>query len=247
MEDKELIFGRNPVLEYLRGAEPGASYVLHVSDRAHGKIIDIITGEARAKKIPVRREEKIFFARLGPSSHHQGVALKVPPATRERATGMEPLLERTRDRKGVLVLLDHLTDPQNIGSIIRTAEALGCEGIVMPRAHAAGITPTVIKASAGATAHIEILTVSNVVMFIEAAKAAGFWTVGTSDRGTEPPARLRGYRPAVVVIGSEGEGMRHLTEESCDMVVRIPLRGSVSSLNASVAAGIILHELLRED
>jgi len=117
----------------------------------------------------------------------------------------------------------------------------------MPRAHAAGITPAVVKASAGATAHIEILTVSNVVMFIEAAKEAGFWIVGTSDRGTEPPSRLRGYRPAVVVIGSEGEGMRHLTGESCDLVVRIPLRGSVSSLNASVAAGIVLHELLRED
>lgn len=247
MEDKELIFGRNPVLEYLRGAEPGAPYLLFISDSAHGKIIDTITGEAKAKKIPVRREEKDFFSRLGPSSHHQGVALKVPQAARGHVTGMEHLLERARERKGVLVLLDHLTDPQNIGSIIRTAEALGCAGIVMPRAHAAGITPAVVKASAGATAHIEILTVSNVVMFIEAAKAAGFWTVGTSDRGTEPPSRLRGYRPAVVVIGSEGEGMRHLTGESCDLVVRIPLRGSVSSLNASVAAGIVLHELLRED
>jgi 23S rRNA (guanosine2251-2'-O)-methyltransferase len=247
VEDKELIFGRNPVLEYLRGAEPGTPYVLYISDSAHGKIIETIASEAKAKKIPVHREEKDFFSRLGPSSHHQGVALKVPPAAREHATGMEHLLERARDRKGVLVLLDHLTDPQNIGSIIRTAEALGCAGIVMPRAHAAGITPVVVKASAGATAHIEILTVSNVVMFIEAAKAAGFWIVGTSDRGTEQPARLRGYRPSVVVIGSEGGGMKHLTEESCDLVVRIPLRGSVSSLNASVAAGIVLHELLRED
>jgi 23S rRNA (guanosine2251-2'-O)-methyltransferase len=247
VEDKELIFGRNPVMEYLRGAEPGAPYELYVSDSAHGKIIDAIAGEARTKKIPVRRVDKDFFARLGSSAHHQGVALKVPPAVREHAAGMEPLLERVRGRKGVLVLLDHLTDPQNIGSIIRTAEALGCDGIVMPRAHAAGITPAVVKASAGATAHIEILTVSNVVMFIEAAKTAGYWVVGTSDRGTAPPSRLRGYRPAVVVIGSEGEGMRHLTEESCDLIVRIPLRGSVSSLNASVAAGIILHELLRED
>lgn len=247
MEDKGLIFGRNPVLEYLRGAAPGEPYELYISDGAHGKIIDTIAGEARARKIPVRLQDKDFFARLGPSSRHQGVALKVPPAAREHAAGMEPLLERARGAKGVLVLLDHLTDPQNIGSIIRTAEALGCAGIVMPRAHAAGITPAVVKASAGATAHIEILTVSNVAMFIEAAKAAGLWIVGTSDRGTEPPARLRGYRPAVVVIGSEGEGMRHLTGESCDLVVRIPLRGSVSSLNASVAAGIVLHELLRED
>jgi 23S rRNA (guanosine2251-2'-O)-methyltransferase len=247
VEDKELIFGRNPVLEYLRTAEQGSPYELYISDGAHGKIIDMIAGEARAKKIPMRYQDKEFFSRLGASSHHQGVALKIPPSVREHAAGMEPLLERTRNRKGVLVLLDHLTDPQNVGSIIRTAEALGCGGIVMPRAHAAGITPVVVKASAGATAHIEILTVSNVAMFIEAAKVAGFWIVGTSDRGTEPPAKLRGYRPAVVVIGSEGEGMKHLTEEACDLVVRIPLRGSVSSLNASVAAGIILHELLRED
>jgi 23S rRNA (guanosine2251-2'-O)-methyltransferase len=247
VEGKELIFGRNPVLEYLRGAEKGSPYELYISDGAHGKIIDIIAGEAKARKIPVRYEDREFFARIGPSSHHQGVALKVPQAARERAVGMEPLLERERDRKGVLVVLDHLTDPQNVGSIIRTAEALGCGGIVMPRAHAVGVTPVVVKASAGATAHIDILAVSNVAMFIEAAKAAGFWIVGTSDKGTEPPARLRGYRPAVVVIGSEGEGMRHLTEESCDLVVRIPLRGSVSSLNASVAAGIVLHEILRED
>jgi 23S rRNA (guanosine2251-2'-O)-methyltransferase len=247
VEDKELIFGRNPVLEYLRTAEQGSPYELFISDSAHGKIIDMIAGEARAKKIPVRYQDKEFFSRLGSSSHHQGVALKIPPAVREHAAGMEPLLSKVRDRKGVLVLLDHLTDPQNVGSIIRTAEALGCGGIVMPRAHAVGITPAVVKASAGATAHIPVLPVSNVVMFIEAAKAAGFWIVGTSDRGTEPPARLRGYRPAVVVIGSEGEGMRHLTEESCDLVVRIPLRGNVSSLNASVAAGIVLHEIVRED
>jgi 23S rRNA (guanosine2251-2'-O)-methyltransferase len=247
MEDKELIFGRNPVLEYIRRAEAGSSYELYVSESAHGKIMDIITGEARARKIPVRSQDRDFFARLGPSSHHQGVALKVPSSAREQTGGMEQLLERVRERRGVLVVLDHLTDPQNVGSIIRTAEALGCGGIVMPRAHAAGVTPAVVKASAGATAHIETLQVSNVAMFLEAAKKAGFWIVGTSDRGTEPPARLRGYRPAVVVIGSEGEGMKHLTEEECDLVVRIPLRGRVSSLNASVAAGIVLHELLRED
>ena len=216
MEDKDLIFGRNPVLEYLRGAEKGAPYELFVSDGAHGKIIDLIAVEAKAHGIPVRHEDREFFARLGPSSHHQGVALRVPRAAREHAGGIEPLLSREQSRKGVLVLLDHLTDPQNVGSIIRTAEALGCGGIVMPRAHAVGITPVVVKASAGATAHIDILPVSNIAMFIEAAKAAGFWIVGTSDGGMEPPAKLRGYRPAVVVIGSEGEGMRHLTEESCE-------------------------------
>ena len=171
--------------------------------------------------------EKDFFARLGPSSRHQGVALKVPPAAREHATGMEPLLERTRDRKGVLVVLDHLTDPQNIGSIIRTAEALGCDGdrdAAGPRrrhnpGRGQGIRrapPRTSRSSPSATSSCS-------------SRPRKRPASGSSARPTGEPSRLRdcgGYRPAVVVIGSEGEGMRRLTEENCDLIVRIPLRAA---------------------
>ncbi|TFH40862.1 MAG: 23S rRNA (guanosine(2251)-2'-O)-methyltransferase RlmB, partial [Chrysiogenales bacterium] len=155
-------------------------------------------------------------------------------------------LEKTAAKKGVLVLLDRITDPHNLGSIIRTAEALGCDGIVLPRSHAAGITPAVIKASAGATAHITALQVPNVAGFLDEAKSHGFWIIGTADDGTTDIGDLNSLRPCVVIVGGEHEGMRRLTGEKCDVIVRIPLTGAISSLNASVAAGIMLYEIMRK-
>ncbi len=246
MEDKELIFGRNPVLEYLRAAGPEQQSELYVAATAHGKIIDEIVSTAQVKKIQINRMDRDFFARLGPSSRHQGVALKLQvPAAASSAVGMEGLFARSAERKGVLVLLDQITDPHNTGSIIRTAEALGCDGIIIPRAHSSGITPAVIKASAGATAHIEIQEISNVATFLDEAKKWGFWIIGTADAGSHELPKIGMVRPAVVIIGSEDSGMRRLTTEKCDFIVRIPLAGKISSLNASVAAGIILYQIMQ--
>ena len=149
------------------------------------------------------------------------------------------------DAKGVLVLLDQITDPHNVGAIIRTAEALGADAVVLPKAHSPEIGPTVIKASAGATAHIRIITVTNVASFLDRLKGMGYWVVGTAADGNLPLTEASTVKPAVVVIGSEGQGMRRLTEENCDYIVSIPLRGRISSLNASVAAGIVLYEILK--
>ncbi len=245
MEDKELIFGRNPVLEYLRaaGTEPHAE--LFVALTAHGKIIDEIVSAAQAKRIKISRMDRDFFAHLGASSRHQGVALKLQaPAAAANDTGMEGLFARCADRKGVLVLLDQITDPHNTGSIIRTAEALGCDGVIIPKAHSSGITPVVIKASAGATAHIETQQISNVASFLDEAKKHGFWIIGTADAGAQDLSKIGMVRPAVVIIGSEDSGMRRLTAEKCDFIVRIPLAGKISSLNASVAAGIVLYQIM---
>ena len=244
MEDNRLIYGRNPVLEYIRNAPDASPLEVYVSESAHGKIIDVIVDAALAKKIRVERRGREFFSRLGPSSSHQGVALRLPAEERGAVTGAGGLIERAARAQGVLVLMDHLTDPHNAGSIIRTAEALGCAGVVIPRSQAAGVTPVVVKASAGATAHIEIVETSNVASFIDEAKAAGFWIIGTDDRGSTPLRELGRLRPCVVVIGSEGDGMRRLTAEKCDYIVRIPLAGKVSSLNASVAAGIVLYGIM---
>ncbi|MBP7735283.1 MAG: 23S rRNA (guanosine(2251)-2'-O)-methyltransferase RlmB [Spirochaetes bacterium] len=245
MEDKGLIFGRNPVLEYLRAMGPETRAELYVAQTAHGKIIDEIVATAQARKIRVSRMEKDFFGSLGPSSRHQGVALKLPtPVAEADRAGIDGLFTRTAVKKGVLVLLDQITDPHNTGSIIRTAEALGCDGIIMPKSHSSGITPAVVKSSAGATAHIEIVQISNVASFLEEAKSHGFWIIGTADAGNRDLTELGTVRPAVVIIGSEDSGMRRLTEEKCDYIVRIPLAGRISSLNASVAAGIILFQIM---
>ncbi len=248
MEDKELIFGRNPVIEYLRAAGPEPHAELYVSLTAHGKIIDEIMSAAQAKRIRISRRGRDFFTHLGPSSRHQGVALRlqvpVPASAMDGAGLAAGLFSRTAGRKGVIVLLDQITDPHNTGSIIRTAEALGCDGIIIPRAHSSGITPAVIKSSAGATAHIEIIQIGNVASFLDEAKRNGFWIIGTADTGNQELSKLGMVRPAVVIIGSEDTGIRRLTAEKCDFIVRIPLAGKISSLNASVAAGIILYQIM---
>ncbi|HNV46947.1 MAG TPA: 23S rRNA (guanosine(2251)-2'-O)-methyltransferase RlmB [Spirochaetota bacterium] len=237
------ILGRKPVLEYLRSLDTGAGIELFVSKSAHGKIIDEIV--AAAKRIGARAElvEKAHFARH-PSSTHQGVML-VSRRKRETVTDAEFVAEVSA-RGGVLVLLDHLTDPHNVGAIIRTVEALGGDGVALTRHGTAEVNATVVKASAGATAHLRVITTPNAAHFIELARERGFSIVGTAADGTIGLDELPGLRPLVIVIGSEGEGMRRLTEERCDHIVAIPLRGMVASLNASVAAAIVLHEALKE-
>jgi 23S rRNA (guanosine2251-2'-O)-methyltransferase len=246
VETKKIISGRNPVLEYLKSPETDSLTELYILENAHGKIIDTITAEARRKKISITYTGKGFFESFKNAGVHQGVVLKVPSGYNpQKKMGLPELLNAAAQKKGVLVLLDQLTDPHNTGSIIRTAEALGCDGIIMSDTNSAGLTPTVIKSSAGATAHIPVISVTNVARFLEEAKNAGFWIVGSSDKGTSPLIEVQKFKPAVVVIGSEGKGMRRLTGELCDAVVCIPLKGNISSLNASVAAGIILYEILK--
>ena len=243
MEDKKIIFGRNPVLEYIKNSKAGSGLELFLSKTSHGKIINTIISEAGKRKISISYREKNFFSKLGSSSKHQGVALHLHGT--QKVAGENDILENTAASNGVLVLLDQLTDPQNVGSIIRTAESLGCTGVIIPKSRSAGINPTVIKASAGATAHINITVVPNAAAFLKKAKDMGFWIIGTSDHGNTEMSKLSSLKPAVVIIGSEGEGMRHLTEERCDCIAAIPLKGKISSLNASVAAGIVLYEIMK--
>ncbi len=245
MEEKEIIFGRNPVTEYLKNIKPGTGARLLLSESAHGKIISTIRALAKEKKVAVTEKEKKFFSRFGPSSAHQGVALELS-GKREKIS-IEDFLKSVAEKKGVVAILDHLTDPHNVGAIIRSAEALGLDGIAMPRSDSADITGTVIKSSAGATAHLPVHRVANTVRFIDQAKDAGFWIIGTTDHGDREPGDLADIRPAVIVIGSEGTGMRQLTEDKCDYLVRIPLKGKVSSLNASVAAGILFYEIMKDE
>ncbi len=236
-----MILGRNPVLEYLASARGRSGLVLYISEGSHGRIVEKITTEAKRQGVPVRSQNKSFFASLGPSSLHQGVALKCPSASSSQQSG-DPISDAAASG-GTIVVLDHLTDPHNVGSIIRTSEALGCSAVVMPKTNQAGITPVVVKTSAGATAHIPVITVPNISAFLDSAKKKGFWIIGTSDRGTCSLEDVSKIKPALIVIGSEGDGMKRLTSEKCDYIVSIPLKGKVSSLNASVAAGIVIHAL----
>jgi len=240
--DSQIVAGRKVVLEYLSTLEGDAT--LYVSETAHGKIIDVIIATAHSRSIPVHKVNKSWFA-VHCDANHQGVALVMNYRPQKKETDKFNI-EHIAAIKGVIVALDEITDPHNIGSIIRTAEALGGSAVVITKAHAPQMTATIIKASAGATAHIPVHQVPNLSRFLNDAKQAGFWIIGTSDKGTVPINSIGSYKPAVLVIGSEGSGMRHLTQSICDVIVRIPLKGKVSSLNASVACGIVLWELCKE-
>jgi 23S rRNA (guanosine2251-2'-O)-methyltransferase len=242
VEKEKVIFGRNVVLEYIRGANNLSGEIL-VSDSAHGKIIDTIVSEAKRRSIRVRKVPREELDSYHRSANHQGVILLMTGGT--RVIDDDDLIAQCVSSRGVLVLLDQLTDPHNIGAIIRTAEALGALGVIMPKAHAPESGSTIAKTSAGATAHIPVVITANAARFIDDAKSAGIWVVGSDDTGTTSMSSLSSIRPVLLVIGNEGMGMRRLTSEKCDYIVRIPLKGKVSSLNASVAAGILLYEILR--
>lgn len=246
MEKKEIVYGRNPVLEHINAASSGIGLELYISNGAHGKIINRIISAAKKKAIKVSYMEKSFFqdSQCAPSSVHQGVILKIPHT--HKKSDKNSILKSAVEKKGLLLLLDRLTDPHNVGSIIRTAEALGGSGIIITRSNSPGINPTVAKSSAGATAHMDIITISNISSFLKSAKDCGFWIIGTSEHGDKDLSRLRDMRPAIVVIGNEGSGMRQIVEEKCDFIVGIEMKGKIRSLNASVAAGIILHEMLKD-
>jgi len=243
MEKKKIITGRNPVIEYLNSIEDGSGMELHLSSTAHGKIVIEIQNICRRKRGKIITEDKSFFRDLSSSSIHQGVALHINLQKKE--SDPSEILKKVSGAKGSIILLDQITDPHNLGSIIRSAEALGCGAVILPKNNSAEVNETVIKTSAGATAHIEIITIVNVAQFLDELKSLGFWIIGTSDHGTLPLTKLGNVHPACIIIGSEGKGMRRLTEDKCDYIVSIPLKGKVSSLNASVAAAIVMYEVLK--
>lgn len=243
MEKKEVVTGRKPVMEYLKSVPSAEGMSVHISEGAHGKIIDEITALCRKRGVRVSTEGKSFFSGFS-SAVHQGVVL-IMPRTGGAGAGGDALSAAAKN-KGVVVLLDQITDPHNMGSIIRSAEALGCGAVIIPKNNSAAVNETVIKTAAGATAHIDIIQVTNVAQCIDELKGMGFWIIGTGSHGTVSPGELKDILPACVVIGGEGKGMRRLIEEKCDYTVSIPLKGRVSSLNASVAAGIVIYEVLKD-
>ena len=243
MEKKEIIFGRNPVLEYIKNTQDSKGIELFISKNAHGKIIDIIANEARAKGIRIEFCEKEKLLKHHPSSRHQGVILLT--SSKRDSKNDQDFIRQVSENRGVLVLLDQLNDPHNIGSIIRTVEALGGNGVILPKSNSPKISGTIAKVSAGATAYLRIITVPNIAGFLDQCRESGFWIIGTADDGTSSLEKLKELRPSVIIVGSEGKGMRRLTREKCDYIFKIPLKGNVSSLNASVAAGIVLYEALK--
>jgi 23S rRNA (guanosine2251-2'-O)-methyltransferase len=208
--------------------------------------IEEIVQLARQRSIPIRFEDRGQLDRLANSRDHQGVVAVA--AARAPAT-VEDILaaaNASKGQRGLIVLLDGVEDPHNLGAIIRTALAAGAHGMVIPERRAAGLTDTVARASAGALAHLPIAKVTNLARTMEELKEAGYWLVGLDETGEKNYTEVDYTSPTGVVMGGEGKGLHELTRKRCDFVVSLPTTGPVKSLNVSVATGVVLFEALRQ-
>jgi len=208
--------------------------------------VEEIVQLARGRGIAVRFEDRGQLDRLASTRDHQGVVAVV--AVRAAAT-LEDMLEsanQSKGQQGLIVLLDGVEDPHNLGAIIRTALAAGAHGVVIPERRAAGLTDTVARASAGALAHLPIAKVTNLARAMENLKEAGYWLVGLDETADKAYTEVDYTTPTGIVMGGEGNGLHELTRKRCDFVVSLPTRGPVKSLNVSVATGVVLFEALRQ-
>jgi 23S rRNA (guanosine2251-2'-O)-methyltransferase len=209
--------------------------------------VEEIVQLARKQGVPVRFEDRGQIDRLANSKDHQGV---VALAAARAAASLEDILANANSavsgQLGLIVLLDGVEDPHNLGAIVRTALAAGAHGVVIPERRAAGLTDTVARASAGALAHLPVAKVTNLVRTMEELKEAGYWLVGLDEQGDKDYTEVDYTSPVGIVLGSEGQGLHELTRKRCDFVVSLPTTGPVKSLNVSVAAGVVLFEALRQ-
>ncbi len=212
----------------------------------HGDRIEDLVRLARSRGVPVGFEDRAQVDRLAGSREHQGV---VAFAASRAAATLEALLERAAGdatQKGLVILLDGVEDPHNLGAIIRTALAAGAHGVVVPERRAAGLTDVVARASAGALAHLPVARVTNLVRTMEELKEAGFWLIGLDERADRNYADADFTLPVGIVLGGEGKGLHELTRKRCDFIISLPTTGPVRSLNVSVAAGVVLFEAVRQ-
>jgi 23S rRNA (guanosine2251-2'-O)-methyltransferase len=208
----------------------------------HGERVEAVVQLARSKSVPVRFEERSQIDRLAGTREHQGIAAL---AAAKPALELEDLLA-AKTPQGLLVLLDGIEDPHNLGAIVRTALAAGAHGVVIPERRAVGLTDTVERASAGALAHLPVARVKNLVRAMEEMKEAGYWLIGLDERADKKYTEADFSGQVGIVLGSEGEGLHELTRKRCDFLVAIPTSGPVRALNVSVAAGVVLFEVVRQ-
>jgi 23S rRNA (guanosine2251-2'-O)-methyltransferase len=242
---RETLYGRNPVCESLRAGRRAFYRLTLAEGMRETAVLDDILYLAEQHDVPVTYTDRRELDRFG-NFNHQGVVLETseyPYST------LEDLLDAAdaRDAPPLLLLLDLLKDPHNVGALLRTAEAVGAHGAVIQRRRAVDVTPAVVHTSAGAVEHLPVAQVTNLGRAIAWLKEQRLWVVGLEAlREAEPYDQADLTGPLAVVVGSEGQGMRRLVRERCDFLVRLPMRGRISSLNASVAGSVLLYETLRQ-
>ena len=240
---EDILYGINPVREALRGNRK--AFELFVQTGGTDQRIAKLATLAEEKGIAVRRRERADLERLAGNPHHQGVVLKVAPFVYAE---LEDFLANHQESEGglFLLVLDGIQDPQNLGALIRSAACAGVQGVIIPKDRACGMTPVVEKASAGAVETIPVIQVTNLVQTLERLKQVGCWTFGLAGEANKDIYQADYRGNLALVVGSEGEGIRPLVRKHCDLLLAIPHYGGISSLNASVAGGIVLFEAARQ-
>jgi 23S rRNA (guanosine2251-2'-O)-methyltransferase len=233
-----LVYSIHAVSEALKARR--VSKLVHV--RGAGPRVDELVARARELRIPIETLDRRAIERLTRGGVHQGIAAELQPLP---AFTLEELVGGAAG-PALLVVLDGVEDPQNVGAIIRSADAAGAHGVVRQARHAAKLEGAAVRASAGAISHVRIATVVNIARALDELRGLGVWTVGLDAAGAEPYDAVDYTQPTALVVGAEGTGLRRLVRETCDRVVAIPMAGVVSSLNASVAAGVALFEAARQ-
>ncbi|MDD5772306.1 MAG: 23S rRNA (guanosine(2251)-2'-O)-methyltransferase RlmB [bacterium] len=245
MNFQKKIWGRHPVCEAVKSGKRPIE-IIFLSKEAKGDIVEEIKKLAKEKNIDLVHKDKGFFYNFGQS--HQGVAALLGDAERNTIIGVEDILEvsKKNGKPAFILLLDSITDPHNLGAILRTAESAGVDGVIIPKHRACGLTGTVAKTSAGAVEHVLIAEVTNLSQEIERLKRENIWVVGLDTGAEKSIYEMDLKMPLAIVIGSEGEGLHKLIKEKCDFLANLPMNGKINSLNASVAAGICLYEAVRQ-
>ena len=243
MDAEGVIEGRNAVTEALRSGV--AIDKLYIAKGETDRTLGRIAAEAKRSGVVVVEADRRKLDAMSATHSHQGV---IAVAAAKAYSTVEDMLKAAEDRgeKPLLVVCDEISDPHNLGAIIRTAECAGAHGVIIPKRRSAGLTAVVAKTSAGAVSYMPVARVPNIPALLKDLQKQGVWIFGTAAEGTTTlySADLRG--PAAIVIGSEGDGMSRLVREGCDFLVSIPMKGQISSLNASAAAAILLYETVRQ-
>lgn len=242
-QDESRIEGKNAVIEALRAGR--AMDKVYLARGEQDKALRFIAQKAKAQGAVISEVDRRKLDAMSVTHAHQGVIAVA--ALREYDT-LESILAlaESKGEKPLIVVCDEITDPHNLGAIIRTADAAGAHGVVIPKHRSAGITAIVEKTSAGAVEHVAVARVPNLSAALEKLKKAGLWVFGTAAEGDRSLWEADLADGSVIVIGSEGSGMSRVTRESCDFLISIPMRGKVSSLNASAAAAVVMYEAVRQ-
>jgi 23S rRNA (guanosine2251-2'-O)-methyltransferase len=236
---KELLYGRQPVRECLRAHRRHIHRLLLAEGVRQSDVVADVCAAAGRLGVPVQRASRADLARVAEA--HQGIALEVGAYPYVAPDDILRHAQRLSE-PALLLALDHLQDPHNLGALLRTAEVAGVHGVVIPDRRAVGVTPAVVSASAGASEHIRVAQVTNLVRTLEALKAAGVWVVGLDGGpGSRPYHTVDLDMPLALLVGAEGQGLSRLARQVCDLLIALPMRGHTESLNASVAGGIAMY------